>query len=110
MSDPAPVDASLPDDHHLCIRWSDDFENLIPLDLLRSKCPCATCVDEWTGEVKVRRDMFPGIGLSELGEVGNYAFRIMFSDGHDTGIFTFKLLRGLGEESRGEAPEDPFSV
>jgi len=30
--------------------------------------------------------------------VGNYAYTISFSDGHDTGIFTFELLRELGTE------------
>ena len=30
--------------------------------------------------------------------VGNYAYSIAFSDGHDTGIFTFDLLRSLGEK------------
>jgi len=31
--------------------------------------------------------------------VGNYAYRILFSDGHDTGIFTLELLRELGRRS-----------
>jgi DUF971 family protein len=30
--------------------------------------------------------------------VGSYAYRILFSDGHDTGIFTLDLLRALGTE------------
>jgi DUF971 family protein len=30
--------------------------------------------------------------------VGNYAYSIHFSDGHDTGIFTFEFLRQLGEQ------------
>ena len=29
--------------------------------------------------------------------VGNYAYGIEFSDGHDTGIYTFEYLRELGE-------------
>ena len=29
--------------------------------------------------------------------VGNYAYTIAFSDGHDTGIYSFELLRELGE-------------
>jgi len=29
--------------------------------------------------------------------MGNYAYSIAFSDGHDTGIFAFDLLRQLGE-------------
>jgi len=30
--------------------------------------------------------------------VGNYAYSISFSDGHDTGIFTLEFLRELGKE------------
>jgi len=29
--------------------------------------------------------------------VGNYALGLAFSDGHDTGIYTFKALRGLAD-------------
>jgi DUF971 family protein len=30
--------------------------------------------------------------------VGNYAYKILFSDGHDTGIYTLDLLRELGRD------------
>jgi DUF971 family protein len=30
--------------------------------------------------------------------VGHYAYSIVFSDGHSTGIYTFELLRMLGSE------------
>ena len=30
--------------------------------------------------------------------VGNYAYSLTFSDGHDTGIYTYDLLRELGEQ------------
>lgn len=33
--------------------------------------------------------------------VGNYAYSITFSDGHDTGIYTFEQLRELGQEALG---------
>jgi len=35
------------------------------------------------------------VGMQPL---GNYAYNVAFSDGHDTGIYTFELLRELGEE------------
>ena len=35
--------------------------------------------------------------INGMKPVGNYAYSIAFSDGHDTGIFTFDLLRTLGE-------------
>jgi len=36
--------------------------------------------------------------------VGHYALRIRFSDGHDTGIYTWRYLRELGEQ-HGKPPE-----
>jgi len=41
----------------------------------------------------------PEITIRHMDPVGNYAYRILFSDGHDTGIFTLELLRELGSQS-----------
>jgi DUF971 family protein len=35
--------------------------------------------------------------INGMKPVGSYAYAIAFSDGHDTGIFTFELLRELGQ-------------
>jgi DUF971 family protein len=37
--------------------------------------------------------------IAAMEPVGNYAYAIRFSDGHDTGIFAFDLLRQLGREA-----------
>ena len=93
-----PIDAEVPRDDLLVIRFSDGTTRAYPLDRLRAACPCAACVDEWTGEVRVSVDMFPNVTLKELEEVGRYAFRIGFSDGHRDGLFTYARLRNqLGE-------------
>lgn len=34
--------------------------------------------------------------LQGMQPVGNYAYAVAFSDGHDTGIYTFELLREIG--------------
>ncbi len=39
------------------------------------------------------------LSLVDMKPLGNYAYTIAFSDGHDTGIFTFDLLRELGAEA-----------
>ena len=36
--------------------------------------------------------------INGMQPVGNYAYTVSFSDGHDTGIYTFELLRELGTE------------
>ncbi len=38
------------------------------------------------------------LALTSMKPVGNYAYAVEFSDGHDTGIYTFDLLRELGEQ------------
>ena len=38
--------------------------------------------------------------ISGMTPVGNYAYSIVYSDGHDSGIYTFEHLRELGREVR----------
>lgn len=83
-------------DSEVSIRWSDDSETRYSAPQLRRSCPCATCVNEWTGE-KILDDGKIGDDLtfSTISIVGRYALNFIFSDGHDTGIFSFKYLREL---------------
>ena len=39
----------------------------------------------------------PGVTIVDVETIGNYAARFSFSDGHDTGIYSWTLLRRLGE-------------
>ena len=76
-----------------------------PLLFLRARCPCAGCVDEWSGKrllnvTTLRADIRP----ETLTEVGRYAVQVGWSDGHQTGIYSWELLRRLAEEhAAGEA-------
>ena len=84
------------DEHTLGIDWSDGINAKYPVRLLRQRCPCAACVDEMTG----RRTLDPGavpedIKPVDISPVGKYAFHIRWSDGHDTGIFSYELLREI---------------
>jgi DUF971 family protein len=97
MAAPRPVAARLDGRRTLLIDWADGTTRCYPMDFLRAHCPCAVCVDELTGEIRVRREMFPETELAALAEVGRYAFRVTFSDGHDTGLFTYKLLHEIGQ-------------
>ena len=93
------------DDDHVAIEWADGESFEYPVDKLRAACPCASCIDEWTGKVMVRYEDVAGTGFKSITPVGSYAFQVAFSDGHDTGIFTFQRLRRLGEAFKGEAAE-----
>ncbi len=85
-----------PDSSHLRIRWGDDHVSDFPPRYLRITCPCAGCVDEFTGERILDADSVPeGIHPLAIHYVGRYAIRFDWSDGHGTGIFPFDYLRRL---------------
>lgn len=80
----------------LGIQWSDGHQAVYPVRALRQHCPCAACVDEWTGERRLQADDVPLlIMLQDIQPVGRYAFQFKWSDGHDTGIYSYTLLRAL---------------
>ena len=93
---PVPAEIGRANQHDVKIRWQDGHESIYPARELRLACPCAGCVDELTGHVRliatgVPQDVHPlGIDL-----VGRYAITIRWSDGHRTGIYPFNLLRTL---------------
>ena len=87
-------------DSELTIHWSDEKETTYNAPELRRNCPCASCINEWTGEQILNPETIPeDLSFSHISIVGRYALNFHFSDGHDTGIFSFKFLRELSETS-----------
>ena len=85
-------------DSEISIKWSDDVETKYKAAELRRTCPCAGCVNEWTGEKILKAEsVADNINFSHISIVGRYALNFHFSDGHDTGIYSFKYLRELSE-------------
>jgi len=83
-------------DRQISIKWSDDSESSYTAVQLRRSCPCAGCVDEWTGKKTLQNESIPAdITFGHISIVGRYALNFHFSDGHDTGIFSFNFLRDL---------------
>jgi DUF971 family protein len=83
-------------DRQVSIKWSDDSETQYSAAQLRRGCPCASCVNEWTGEkILAPNQIADDISFSTISIVGRYALNFHFSDGHDTGIFSFKYLLEL---------------
>ena len=93
-----PVQIIEESDSELSIAWSDDSESRYNAAELRRACPCAGCIDEWTGK-KILKDesISDDVSLSHISIVGRYALNFHFSDGHETGIYTFAMLRKLAE-------------
>lgn len=74
--------------------WSDGKQSISTFADLRFLCPCAVCVDEGTGVRKIRReDVAADVVALKVNTVGNYAIAVNWSDGHDTGIYSFDYLR-----------------
>jgi DUF971 family protein len=101
MAEPKPTRFEVFPNDEVGIVWGDGREDVLPIRLLRQRCPCAGCVDEMTGKRTLDVDRVPGsIGIESWEPVGNYAFKIRFTDGHDTGIYSFSYLRLLADELR----------
>jgi DUF971 family protein len=96
---PPPVRIErVPEEQALLVAWHDGLERKLALVGLRAQCMCARCVDEVTGERIVDVEgIDPEIAIREMSLVGNYALKIRWSDGHDTGLYTWEHLRRLCE-------------
>jgi DUF971 family protein len=76
------------------IRFDDGKSFSLPAELLRVESPSAEVQGHGEGKAVVAGKRW--VGIRELQPVGNYAVRIVFDDGHDTGLYTWRYLYGLG--------------
>jgi len=98
-ADPRPIELQKAGENALRIIWSDGLSSEISWKALRDKCPCAACRDE----SQKPQDPFRVLKPSELlplkpvrfSTVGNYAYKVDWSDGHATGIYSLKYLREI---------------
>ena len=83
------------------LRWDDDVTAEVSIHELRSLCPCAHCISELTGQRLLDPATVPrDIALKDMQPVGRYAYRCLFSDQHDTGIYTLEMLREMSLKHR----------
>jgi DUF971 family protein len=95
-----PKEIKHEDDFTVKITWADDRECRYRAAELRRLCPCAQCVNEWTGERVLKADTISQeIEIKGLSVVGRYALNFRWSDGHETGIYSFRYLRELCEQA-----------
>jgi ATP-binding protein involved in chromosome partitioning len=88
------------------IRWSDEHVSRYPFRALRQACPCALCVDEWTGQRRTDPErILKSVRPMEIRRVGRYALQFVWSDMHSSGIYTYEMLRSLDPT----APRDAAS-
>ena len=97
-----PTKLELVDGNALRVTWSDNEVRDYAFRELRDACPCATCREK--RKAPPAPSLFPILTEAEtlplritgMKPVGNYAYSIEFSDGHNTGIYTLESLRELG--------------
>ncbi len=100
VSDPAEVIVDR-QERTLSITWRDGHLSVYPFDDLRRDCPCASCDDSRSARQDTRNLMvlsgpvvMPGdVQITDYRPVGWYALSFTWSDGHDTGIYTYESLR-----------------
>ncbi len=81
----------------LHVTFDDGAQFRLPAEYLRVESPSA----EVQGHGPGQKQLVAGcadIGISAVEPVGNYAVRLLFDDGHDTGIYSWELLHRLGRE------------
>lgn len=83
-----------PNSGSLAIEWADGTKTTHSPFQLRSECRCALCIDENTGKQLLDPKRIP-LDIQVVGarQTGRYAYTLSFSDGHNTGIYTFDRLR-----------------
>ena len=83
-------------DSCLRITWADNFVSTYSAPELRRACPCAQCVNEWTGQRTLKpENISDELSIVDVSIVGRYALNFRWSDGHETGIYSFRYLREL---------------
>lgn len=83
------------------IAWGDGRVCRYAAASLRRACPCAQCVNEWTGERMLKpQSVADDLTIADVDIVGRYALNFRWSDGHETGIYSFRYLRELCEAEK----------
>jgi ATP-binding protein involved in chromosome partitioning len=86
------------DDHTMLLHWQDGHDQQMNMRDLRLSCRCAACVDEMSGRPILDPTTVPlNIVPTRIWSLGNYAIGVSFSDGHQSGIYTFIHLRGMAD-------------
>lgn len=84
----------------LSIQWENGEKTICFTKTLRRNCPCAICQEkrENRDPLTILDSSQKHIELTSWRYVGNYAIALEWSDGHDTGIYTYEFLRQLCED------------
>jgi ATP-binding protein involved in chromosome partitioning len=102
-----PVGFRRRDPRTLSVLWQDGRRDDLDVRDVRLACMCALCVNEMSGKrmldpKTIRSDVAP----RTITSVGSYAITIAWNDGHGSGIYSFDLLRSLGDSAKARVSYD----
>ena len=83
----------------LFVKFDNGYETTLSAELLRVESPSAEVQGHGVGQ-KTTPAGKAEVTISGLEPVGNYAIRISFSDGHDTGLFSWDILYDYGQRQQ----------
>lgn len=83
----------------LDIAFDDGAAYALPFEYLRVYSPSAQVQGHGKGQEVLQLGKRE-VGIVQADPVGNYALKLTFSDGHDTGLFTWAYLHQLGAEQQ----------
>ncbi len=92
------------ENNSLHITWSDETVSEVSLQELRDNCPCVHCKGEtviFSSYIPIKTP-FKASGFYEIEKiepVGNYAIQIIWKDKHNTGIYSWDLLKDLSKKT-----------
>ncbi len=97
-SKPRPTDIRLHGKSRVLeLLFDDGYTCNLSCEYLRVHSPSAEVQGHGPGQ-EVLQVGKESVGIEALEPVGNYALRIRFDDGHDTGLFTWSYLYSLGKD------------
>ncbi len=100
MSSPRPTDIKLRTASRLLeVSFDDGSKFDLTFEYLRVFSPSAEVKGHGGGEGVLQLGK-QNVGITAVEPVGNYALRLMFDDGHDTGLYSWSLLHELGSNAQ----------
>jgi DUF971 family protein len=98
---PLPTDIKLRTESRVLeVSFDDGSHFQLPFEYLRVFSPSAEVKGHGGGEGKLVRGKSE-VRIRRLEPVGNYALRLYFDDGHDTGLYSWAVLHELGRQQPG---------
>jgi DUF971 family protein len=98
MADPTPLEIKLRTRSHLLeVAFDDGARYELPFEYLRVSSPSAEVKGHGPGQ-EVLVTGKENVGIRAVEPVGQYAVKLVFDDGHDTGLYTWKYLYELGRD------------